>query len=215
MRKLTPEIIKRNWDKHLTILNNYISSPKKEKLLDFYDRNEEKMVLAPASGKEHYHNAFPGGYIDHVNRVIEGSLRVKEVWEKMGADIDFTDEQLVFVAIVHDLGKIGDDGEPFFIPQDNKWRKENLGEHYTYNPELDFMVTSDRSLFLLQKNDIQLTPKEWIAIKIHDGMYEDTNKPYYISYSPDSHLKSNLAFIVHQADLMACKVERNLSQKES
>ena len=28
-------------------------------------------MMAPASGKTWYHNAFAGGYVDHVNRVVQ------------------------------------------------------------------------------------------------------------------------------------------------
>lgn len=39
------------------------------KLKQLYDSAEE-LALAPASPVEYYHNAFPGGYVDHVNRVV-------------------------------------------------------------------------------------------------------------------------------------------------
>ena len=45
--------------------------------------------------------------IDHINRVVEGSLRLYDMWEEMGCDMTtFTKEELVFSAINHDLGKI-------------------------------------------------------------------------------------------------------------
>ena len=38
-------------------------------------------------------------------------------------------------------------------------------------------------------------------------MYEEANKSYYISYNPDWSLKSNIAYILHQADMMATHIE--------
>jgi hypothetical protein len=38
-------------------------------------------------------------------------------------------------------------------------------------------------------------------------MYEEANKPYLVSYNPDSRLRSNLPLILHQADMMASRVE--------
>ena len=38
-------------------------------------------------------------------------------------------------------------------------------------------------------------------------MYEEANKSYYISYNPDWALKSNIAYILHQADMMATHIE--------
>ena len=40
-----------------------------------------------------------------------------------------------------------------------------------------------------------------------DGLYEEANKGYYISYSKDRQLKTNIPYILHQADLMAARIE--------
>jgi hypothetical protein len=48
---------------------------------------------------------------------------------------------------------------------------------------------------------------EYQAIKIHDGMYDDANKPYFVSRSPQSKLKTNLPIILHHADHMASVIE--------
>ena len=70
---LTPEQISENWNTLLSTIDQYISSPRKEKLTDFYNKYEERLTLMPAAHKKEYHNAFPGGYIDHVNRVVAPS----------------------------------------------------------------------------------------------------------------------------------------------
>jgi hypothetical protein len=172
------------------------------------------MIMAPASGKPSFHNAFAGGYIDHVNRVVHCALKTKALWEEMGATIDFTDEELVFSALNHDLGKIGYIGQPNYIPQTDQWRKDKLGEVYVHNTELPFMLIQDRSLFLLQKNKIEMTEKEFLAIKLHDGLYDEVNKPYYITFNPDSKLRTNLVHILHQADFLASKIEYDTWKKE-
>jgi len=38
-------------------------------------------------------------------------------------------------------------------------------------------------------------------------MYEEANKTYYMNYNPDWSLKSNIAYILHQADMMATHIE--------
>jgi len=205
--QLSSEQILENWNKHLKIIDTYIQSPRKELLLELFNDLEDKMVMAPASGKSHFHNAMPGGYIDHVNRVVEGAIRVKALWEQMGADIDFTEEELVFSAICHDLGKIGDGKHECYVPQTNNWRRDNLNEQYTHNKELPFMLIPDRSLYILQSRQIPLTHNEYLAIRIHDGVYDDANKAYFFSSYPESKLRTNIAYILHQADMMAAKVE--------
>jgi hypothetical protein len=204
---LSAEQIQKNWDKHLKIVDTFITGDRKTQLLDLYATLSDEMVTAPASGKVHYHNAFPGGYIEHVNRVVHCALKTKGLWEEMGIVIDFTDEELVFSALNHDLGKIGLPGQPGYIAQTDKWRQDKLGEMYGNNTQLDFMLIQDRSLFLLQQAGIKLSQKEYFAIKLHDGLYDDSNKPYYISFSPDSKLRSNIVYILHQADFLASKIE--------
>ena len=77
---LSAEQIQENWDKFLSYIDKYISEPRKEKLIQFYKKFEERIIIMPASHKKEYHNAFPGGYVEHVNRVIEASLKINQTW---------------------------------------------------------------------------------------------------------------------------------------
>lgn len=212
--ELSAEQIQKNWDKHLKIVDTFITGDRRGRLKDLYTVLAEEMVMAPASGKPSFHNAFAGGYIDHVNRVVHCALKTKALWEEMGATIDFTDEELVFSALNHDLGKIGYKGQPNYIPQTDAWRRDKLGEVYVHNAELPFMLIQDRSLFLLQKSRIEMSEKEFLAIKLHDGLYDDVNKPYYMTFNPDSKLRTNLVYILHQADFLASKIEYDTWKKE-
>jgi len=201
------EQIQKNWERHLAIVEKFVTGERKDQVLTMLSSLEDKMVLAPASGKSHFHNAFPGGYVDHVNRVIQSALMTRDLWMKMGADINFTEEELVFSALFHDLGKIGDGEVEGYIRQTDQWRQKNLNEQYTANKELPFMLIQDRSLYVLQKFGIQLTHNEYLAIRLHDGVYDDANKAYFIGYNPDSKFRTNIVNILHQADYLASKVE--------
>lgn len=212
---ISPERISENWNTHLKIIDRFIQSPRKEKVLEFFKKLEERLALAPASGKAHFHNAFPGGYVDHVNRVVQYALKTKAMWEELGLDIDFTDEELVFSALCHDLGKVGDEAIECYVPQTDEWRQRKLNETYTINTDLPFMLIQDRSLFLLQQAGISISHNEYMAIKLHDGLYDDSNKPYFISTNPDSKLRTNIVSILHQADFMASRLEYETWKKES
>ena len=52
-----------------------------------------------------------------------------------------------------------------------------------------------------------MTQKEYLAIRLHDGIYDDANKAYFFSHNPDSRFKTNIVYILHQADFMASKIE--------
>ena len=206
--KLTAEQLQENWGKFTGYINEYISSPRKEKLLEFYSKFEDRLVLMPASHKKEYHNAFPGGYIEHVNRVVECALKQYDLWESEGCDMStFTKEELVFSAINHDLGKMGDETHESYLPQTDKWRKEKLGEDYMHNKEIAFAAVPDRGLFLLQQHDVKYTFNEMVAIQTHDGLYDPANEKYLKSYMPETKPRTSLPFILHFADMMAARIE--------
>ena len=205
---LTAEKIQSNWVEFTSNIEKYITGERKQKLLDFYSKYEERIILMPAAHKKEYHSAFPGGYVDHVNRVVKGALSMSSLWAEFGADMNtFTQEELVFSAINHDLGKMGDENEDSYIPQTDKWRRDKLGEDYMFNKKVPFASVPDRGLFLLQSHGIQYTFNEMIAIQTHDGLYDDANKKYLFSFMPEQKPRTSLPFILHQADLMAARIE--------
>jgi hypothetical protein len=209
MKNLSPEQMADNLAKFYSLIDKYISGERKDKLLEMYKDIEETLVTSPASTKISYHNAFPGGYLDHVIRVTEAALVFEKVWDKFGQKKNYTTEELAFSAINHDLGKLGTNDEPVYIPNQSQWHKENQGLMFNYNPAITHMRIAERSLFVLQKYGIKVSENEFLAIRLHDGLYEEANKQYYITYSKDTELRSNIAHILHQADLMSSKIESN------
>ena len=207
MKELTPEKIVENWNALIQLIEDTFDGERKDKLLEMYKFFEDRMSVAPASGKEHYHNAMVGGYVEHVLHIVEFAQDVKKLWEEKGAEINFTDEELIFAALHHDLGKVGGLEHDYYIPNESDWHRKNQGKIYTHNPELTYMTVTDRALFLLQHFQIPMTENEYIGLKLTDGLYEESNKSYYIGYSPDRALKTNIAYILHQADMMATHIE--------
>ena len=197
-----------NWEEFCSNIEQYVSSPRKESLLTFYKKYEERISMMPAAHKKEYHNSFPGGYVDHVNRVVRCSLKQSKLWESEGADMStFTIEELVFSAINHDLGKMGSEEYESYIPQTDKWRKDKLGEDYMFNKSVPFASVPDRGLFMLQSHGIQYTFNEMLAIQTHDGLYDVANEKYLKAFMPEQKPRTALPFILHQADLMAARIE--------
>ena len=210
---LEAEQIQKNYEKHLKIVDTYITGERNQQVKDMLTHMESIYVMAPASGKKWFHNAFPGGYVEHVNRVVEYSIKQMRLYKEMGGSIDFTEEELVFSALFHDLGKLGDGDSPNYIPQNDKWRQDKLSEVYTYNPDLDFMLIPDRSLFILQKFGIKVNQKEFLAIRCHDGVFDKANEAYFFSNVESSRQKTSIISILHSADFLASKVEYDIWKK--
>jgi len=210
---LSAEKISKNYEKHLKIIDTYIGD-RKDSIKTMLSKLEETYVMAPASSRTWYHNAFPGGYIDHVNRVVEYAVKQSRLYKEMGGTVDYTDEELVFAALFHDLGKIGDGNLPNYLPQTDKWRRDKLSEAYTYNPDLDFMLIPDRSLFILQKFGIPVSQKEWLGIRLHDGVFDKANEAYFFSNMESSRQKTSIVSVLHSADFLASKVEYDMWKRE-
>ena len=196
-----------NWNIFLGFIKSEIKGERGTKLLQFYEKYDERFILLPASHKPQYHNCFPGGYVEHVNRVVNASLDIFEIWTKYGVKPVFTREEVVFSALNHDLGKFGTLEHEAVLPNPSEWHVKNRGEIYTFNTQMDYMTVPDRGLWLLSQIGVEVSKNEYLAIKLHDGLYDDANKPYLMSWSPETKLRTSLPFIIHQADLMAARIE--------
>jgi len=207
MKELTPEQIEANWKEFLGYIETYITGDRKKQLLKFYTDRDERFMFMPASAVDFHHSAFPGGYVDHVNRVVRLSLQTLQMWKDAGSPINASDEEIVFTALNHDLGKYGNDDEPYYIPNPSDWHRKNQGKIYDYNTNLPKMDVPLRGIMLLTQNGITLTETEFIGIKTHDGLYDESNKYYLMGFNWAQKLKSSLSYIVHQADMIAARVE--------
>jgi hypothetical protein len=69
------------------------------------------------------------------------------------------------------------------------------------------MTVTDRAIFLLNHFGVKYSEWEYIGLRLTDGLYEEANKNYYIGYQPSRSLKSNIAYVLHQADSMATHIE--------
>jgi len=211
------EKLKNQYLEFMNYIDTYLPD-RAESLKAMYESFGKRLILAPASSVDYYHNAYPGGYIDHVLRVVKLSLNLYDFYESNGMSVDgFTKSSVVFVALNHDLGKLGFDGEgnERYLPNDSDWHIKNMGKIYKPNEKIPFSMVQDLSLFTLQRFNVPIEWEEFLAIKIHDGLYEESNKPYYISRTKSSGLRTNLAYIIHTADLMASKHERYMWENKS
>jgi 23S rRNA maturation-related 3'-5' exoribonuclease YhaM len=162
---------------------------------------------APASGG--YHSNQKGGLAQH-------SLNVMLMAEKLGVclmggeEYNKIQDSVVIVALLHDLGKVGDFDKSFYIPnmiQDGRPTKADPVQKYKQsdkkpwkrNPDLTNVPHGVRSAIIAERY-FELTEEEEYAIMYHDGMYEPSNK-YIIS----GH-ETPLLLILHWADMWASRV---------
>jgi len=207
MKKLNETQLKENWDKLINLVSEIFSGERKEKLIKMYNHFEERMMFAPASGTAHFHNCFIGGYVEHVLHITKIARKLFVDYKELGAHIDYTEEEVIFAALHHDLGKVGDLENDYYVPNDSKWHIENQGKYYKRGKDLNFMTVTDRAIYLLNHFGISMSENEYIALRLTDGMYEEANKTYLMQYLDENKVKSNLPILLHQADMLASRIE--------
>jgi hypothetical protein len=205
----TEEELAANYAKFLKVINKYFTGDRLDKLLFMYSEEQlgENLAIAPASGNLGYHNCYVGGYIDHIFNVCSNAFKMRDLFQSVGGTIDFTEEEMIFSALHHDLGKLGEAGKPNYIPNDSAWHIENQGKLFTNNPKLDNMTTTDRTFFTLQHYGLTYSIKEYFAIRLTDGMYDEDNQKYLKVFDPKKAVRCKLPFVLHWADHMSTVVE--------
>ena len=207
MKNLTEQQLLDNYQKILDIVEETFEGERKENLLKMYKFFEDRIIVAPASGKPNFHYCFAGGYVEHVLHIVDTAKKLMKVYESIGAVIDFTEEELVFCALHHDLGKVGDLENEYYLVQEDDWRRKKLNEWFTQNPEMQYMSVTDRAIWLLQHFDVKISQLEFLSIKVSDGMYDDANVQYLKTFKPENSFHSSLPYLIHWADHMATRAE--------
>lgn len=206
---LNEQQINLNWTRLQKLVSENFSD-RYSGLKKLYEENEMRIATCPASSNPDYHNAFTGGYVDHILRVYDNSIALYDQWKTMNMDLSgFSLDELKFVAIHHDLGKMGfpGTGNEYYFPNDNAWEIKNRNRIYKVNTEITWMTLADMTLYLLQEYGVRVSLNEWHAIRVHDGPYEKTNESYYMNFFSNGKFKTNLPYLIHYADLMAMRFE--------
>lgn len=209
MKQKTEKELRANYDKFLAIVNKYFTGERLERLLHMYSESElgGNLTVSPASGNAGYHNCYPGGYIDHIFNVCRNALKVKQFFTDMGGKPDFSDEELIFCALHHDIGKLGTKENMHYIPNDSDWHVKNKGDVYKKNTDNVYMTITDRTFFTLQHYGVRISEKEYFGIKLTDGLYDEDNTKYLKVFDPKKAMRFNLAHVMHWADHMSTVVE--------
>ena len=209
MKVKTEAELRANYEKFISIVKKYFTGERLERLLHMYSEAElgGNLTVSPASGNAGYHNCYPGGYIDHIFNVCRNALKVKQFFIDLGGKPDFTDEELIFCAIHHDLGKLGTKENMHYIPNDSDWHVKNKGDVYKKNSDNVYMTITDRTFFTLQDYGIRISEAEYFGIKLTDGMYDEDNVKYLKVFDPTKRMRFKIPYIMHWADHMSTVVE--------
>lgn len=193
---LTPEEIEQNWNKFRALCEKL--GERSAAALTMVDSLSERLALCPASAKRDFHCAFPGGLVDHSLRVLGNAMKIVKAF-----DWKVPKDSLIISTLFHDLGKIGDHENDYYLPQTDSWRIEKMGEEYVINQNLTYMSVPARGVFLTQHFGLKLTQDETLAILLNDGFVIEENKKYCLK-------EPLLAHIVMTADYISTMQEKGM-----
>jgi len=198
-------------------IDEYLEEKQARKVFALMKKYEDQILTAPASTRTTYHGAYPGGWLVHVLNVIRFALETHGVWETMGLDIDFTKEDIVLVSALSFFGKLGLDEEPYYImhPQFStrfKARTKKVKAYwetilYTVNENLPYMKVPELTLHILQKEGIELSLDQHLAIKLSEGIFDESNKVYFAN-SFSSKPTPKLVMLLVMANWMSITFEK-------
>ena len=198
-QKLTAEELRDNWEDFRGFFTEDLFGDRYKPIHNMLDTLEDRLILTPASAKRDFHNAFPGGLVEHSLRVIRNSLKYAKAFGWLNTSVKI--DSIILAAAFHDLGKLGDELNDYYVPQTDGWRVEKLGEVYEYNRKLQYTTVPLRGVYLCQHFGVKLTHDEMLAIILNDGFVLEENKKFCLK-------EPLLAHIIMTADYVSTLQEK-------
>jgi hypothetical protein len=166
--------IQENWDLFLGLVNGKISDPTvREPLSKLCKELEDRLAVCPASTRKEYIGAFPGGLVWHSLNVLKVMKELNKIY-----DAKYTPDNLIVVSLFHDLGKIGNEDEDYYLPNESDWHKKN-GMIYEINKDLPPTSVASRTMWWLNSSNVPLSEVEVHAIMSLQQMGQMFNNELY------------------------------------
>lgn len=193
-------------EEQINFLRESMMSTEREGMADLLDFMEELGFYdAPASGGNHL--CKDGGLLEHTVNVMQLAEKIG-VAMLGGAAYNKIHNSVIIAAGLHDLGKCGRFGSPYYTEnmiQDGKPTKKDPVQKYKRSEAKPYKISSDlchidhplRSVELAARY-IDLTEEEEHAIFYHDGAYGS------LAYDLKGH-EQPLQVIVHFADFWSAQ----------
>ena len=153
----------------LKILLSYFGEdsrlPQIKKLISEY--TPERIIESPFAHKRgDYVGVYPGGWVDFVASFVTNSIAYARYLNPDGKeDLLFTESDILSSCFFSSLYKLGHPNKrPMYLPQDNQWRRDNLGEYYRFNEDYSNIDPNQITFQILNDYDIKLNEYEFEAV---------------------------------------------------
>lgn len=182
-------------DRFISLYKEHIKREHSDKLLEYLLSEHCDFFNAPASTR--FHGSYAGGLVEHSLNVYDCLLdyvsrpRVKEVYS-----MEFTDESLAIVALLHDICKVNcyKPSKRNVKDANGKWQSVDT---YEYEDKLPY-GHGEKSVYIIT-GFMRLTREEAFAIRYHMG-FSGNEDQRGIGYSFEHY---PLSFALSTADMEA------------
>lgn len=148
---------------------------------------------APCSSSHHL--AEEGGLAQH-------SINVMQIAQNLNVALGkpCQEDSVIICALLHDLGKMGQFGKPFYVENRLKSGKLSEAKPYSGNSELIYEEHEIRSVIIASQY-IYLSEEEQNAILHHNALWGKLDSAFSSSFD-----KHPLSLIIHYADLWCSRI---------
>lgn len=161
-QELLLQKVQENWA-ILKGLVNRIENPETRTTLNHLcDDVHDRFAVAPASTRIEYVGCFVGGLVWHSLNVLKAMKALRSSFDlekKISAD------SLIVLGLFHDIGKLGNEKNDYYLPQNSEWHRDKLGQMYEVNLEMTAIPIAIRSLWWLNQYNVKLNDNEIYAIQ--------------------------------------------------
>lgn len=147
-----------NWDNYTKLVSRIKDDQARTALLKLTSDLKDRLAATPASTQTKYVGAYPGGLVEHSLTVAKLAYQVSKA-----LDANLDPDSLIVTALFHDLGKIGNETEDYYLEKNSSWHNER-GIMFEVNEEIGNVSVAERSIWWLNKYGCPLHQDELSAI---------------------------------------------------
>ena len=181
------------WNKY----SNLLSSLKSENVDNLINSWDQRIIMGTYSQREKEPFCGIGGLVEYA---LDLAKKSNEISKALNYNINKA--SIVKCSLLSIIGKVGNLTQNRFVDCTSEWHQNNLGQYYDWNEECDKYQTTDRTLFILQRFNIDLSWEEWQAIFLLKDNSSDDNK-FYSDY------KTHLTLVLQMAHQAVIKEEKD------
>jgi hypothetical protein len=182
-------------DEFVASYRQYITREGADKLLEYLQTSD--FFTAPASTK--YHGSYESGLVEHsvnVYHCLKDYLARDSV--KYQYNLDFSDETIAVVSLLHDLCKINCYELSFRNVKNEETEKWEKAAFYIFNEKIHY-GHGEKSVYIVSQF-LKLTHTEATAIRFHMGFSRKEDNPSDVGAAFGKH---PLSFALSTADMEA------------